>query len=195
VNGAGGDERVNPGPLGVLNGLPGSPNVVLVAAREAADYGNVTVVVHGVSDLTRDRLDGLEVVLGGGGEAGLDDVHAEFRELARHVELLLGRHGGSRGLLAVAERGVENADIRRVRNAVGDVRRTPPQRRLRSAARNGESRFELERRVSQRSLRETEGEQHAAAIAVRIVVVRGGGNEKRITNHGGHGETLTERDG
>jgi len=148
VNGAGGDEGMNPGPLGVLNGLPGSSNVVLVAAREAADDGNVTVVVHGISDLCRDHLDGLEVVLGGGGEAGLDDVDAEFGELARHVELLLGRHGGSRRLLAVAESGVENADIRRVRNVVGDVRWPRPGRRFRQGAGNGESRFELERRVS-----------------------------------------------
>jgi len=96
VNGAGGDEGVNPGPLGILNGIPGSSNVVLVAARETANDWNITIVVDGVSNLLRDHLDGLEVVLGGGGEAGLDDIDAEFGELARHVELLLGGHGGSR---------------------------------------------------------------------------------------------------
>ena len=49
MNGAGGDEGVNPGPLGVLNGLPGSSNVLLVAAGEAADGGDVAVV-NGIAD-------------------------------------------------------------------------------------------------------------------------------------------------
>jgi len=153
VNGAGGDEGMNPGPLGVLNGLPGGSNVLLVAAGEAADDGDVAVVFHGVADRLGDHFHGLKVVLGGGGEAGLDDVNAQLGELPRHVQLLLRGHGGARGLLAVAESRVENADIGRVRNEVGDVRRTPPRRRrmrrrrFRLGAGNGESGFGAERRA------------------------------------------------
>jgi len=36
-------------------------------------------------------------------------------------------------------------------------------------------------------VRETEGEQYGAVIAVEIVVVRGGGNEERVSNNGRHG--------
>ncbi|KOM34050.1 hypothetical protein LR48_Vigan02g020000 [Vigna angularis] len=69
VNRAGGIEGVNPGPLRVLNRIPGSSNVLLVAARETANDWKLTVVVDGVSDLLRDHLDGFEVVLGCGWEA------------------------------------------------------------------------------------------------------------------------------
>lgn len=184
MNGAGGDERVNSRPLGVLHSLPCGSNVVLVAAGEAADDGNVAVVTDGVSDFLRDHFNGFEVVLGRRREPSLDDVDAELGELARHVELLLGRHGGAGRLLAVAESGVENADIGRVRNAVGDVRWTTP-RRLRLGARNGESEGPVERRVSWRGLRETESKE---CVVVVFVFVRNGGNEERVADHGGHGE-------
>ena len=143
MNGAGGDEGVNPGPLGVLDGLPGCSNVLLVAAGEATDDGDVSVVVNGVADLLGDHFDGLEVILGGGREAGLDDVDAELGKLPRHIQLLLGGHGGARGLLAVAESRVENADIGRVRNEGGDVRRAPPGRR-RMGSWSGEERVRFE---------------------------------------------------
>lgn len=135
MDAAGGNESVNPRPLGMLNRLPRGSNVLLVAPREATDDGNVAGVIDGVPDLGGDHLDGLEVVLGGGGEAGLDDVDAELRELARDVEFLLGGHGSSRGLLAVAEGGVKDAHVRRVGDVVGDVRGTTP---FRLGARNRE---------------------------------------------------------
>src|SRR5213079_22118 len=60
----------------------------------------------------RDRLGhaphGLEVALGGGGEAGLDHVHPQVLQLARDRELLLHVHGGAGRLLAVAQGGVED---------------------------------------------------------------------------------------
>ena len=116
-----GDERVDPRPFGVSHSLPSRLDISLVAPRETADDGDVTVLVDGVSDGFGNGLDRLEVVFGRGGEPGLDDVHAELRELARDVELLLGGEGGAGGLLAVAERGVEDADVVAVGNAVGDV--------------------------------------------------------------------------
>lgn len=126
----GGDEGMYPRPLGVADGFPSGPDVLLVAPGEAANDGHVAIVgVEGVTDLEGDDLDGLEVVLGGGGEAGLDDVDAELGELAGDVELLLGGHGGAGGLLAVAEGGVEDADVPGVGDAAGDVGRAAGGRR------------------------------------------------------------------
>ena len=55
-----------------------------------------------------DRAHRLEVALGGDREAGLDDVHAEFRELPGHPELLADGHAAAGRLLAVAQGGVED---------------------------------------------------------------------------------------
>src|SRR5581483_914743 len=64
---------------------------------------------------------GLEVARRGGGEAGLDDVHAEALELARDRELLLDVHRASGRLLAVAQGGVEDADVVGVGQDVADI--------------------------------------------------------------------------
>ena len=57
-----------------------------------------------------DALDGLEVARRGGGEAGLDDVHAQLLEGPRHPELLPEVHGEAGALLAVAKGRVEHDD-------------------------------------------------------------------------------------
>ena len=121
VNITRGDERMDPRPFGVSHSLPSRLDIFLVTPRETADDGDVTVLVDRVSDGFGNGLDRLEVVFGRGGEPGLDDVDAELRELARDVELLLGGERGAGGLLAVAEGGVEDADVVGVGNAVGDV--------------------------------------------------------------------------
>jgi len=128
---AGGDEGVNPRAARVPDGLPRGVDVLLIAPREAADDGHVAVLPDGrVPDLDGDGAHGVEVVGGGGREAGLDDVDAEAGELAGHDELLGAGHGGAGGLLAVAERGVEDADVVGVVDAVGDVLGPPPRRLL-----------------------------------------------------------------
>lgn len=76
---------MNPRPLGVLNGIPRRPNILLIAPGKAADDGNVPVLIDGVTDVLGDGFDGLEVVLGGGGEASLDNVYAELGELPGDV--------------------------------------------------------------------------------------------------------------
>ena len=53
-----------------------------------------------------------EIAVGGDGEAGFDDVHAEKLELAGEAQLLVSIHREARRLLAVAKRGVE--DVYRV---------------------------------------------------------------------------------
>jgi len=129
---AGGDEGVNPRAARVPDGFPRGVDVLPVAPREAADDGHVAVLPEGrVPDLDGDGAHGVQVVGGGCREAGLDDVDAEAGELAGDDELLGAGHGGARGLLPVAERGVEDADVVGVVDAVGDVLGPPPRRRLR----------------------------------------------------------------
>jgi hypothetical protein len=62
-------------------------------------------------DLPRDDPHGFKVAVGGDGEACLDDVDAERRELVGHAELFAVVHGAARGLFAVAEGGVEEDDF------------------------------------------------------------------------------------
>src|SRR3954452_11898379 len=61
-----------------------------------------------------DRADGREVARRGDGEAGLDDVDAEPRELVRDLQLLGLVQRDAGGLLTVAQRGVEDDDPVRV---------------------------------------------------------------------------------
>ena len=56
-------------------------------------------------------LDGVEVALGGDGEAGFEDVDAEGGELVGHAQLFVVVHGAAGRLLAVAEGGVEEDDL------------------------------------------------------------------------------------
>ena len=60
-------------------------------------------LAHGL----RNGRDGREVALRGHGEACLDDVHAQIFKGMSHGELFLGGHAAARGLLAVAQGGVE----------------------------------------------------------------------------------------
>ena len=80
-------------------------DVVLGGAGEAADRRPVDA-----ADLLGHGSHRLGVTGGGGGIARLDHVDPEARELVRHLELLGQRHRASGRLLAVAERGVEDAD-------------------------------------------------------------------------------------
>jgi hypothetical protein len=60
--------------------------------------------------LVRQRPATLEVVVGGDGKAGFDDVDAQLRELLGEGDLLLDVHGEAGGLFAVSQGGVENDD-------------------------------------------------------------------------------------
>jgi hypothetical protein len=80
--------------------LPGALDVLRLAARQCRHRRAL--------DLGRHRPHCREVALGGDREAGLDDVHAEQAEGARHLELLAEVHAAPRRLLAVTQRGVED---------------------------------------------------------------------------------------
>lgn len=133
----GGNEGVDPGLLRMLYSLPSLVYVSLIASGEAAYDGHVIALP--TADLLRNQSDSLQVCLGGSGKSGLNDVDAKPGELAGYGELLLGGHGGSRGLLAVAESGVENAHIVRIGDPVRDVfRAARPRRRLAADGGGGE---------------------------------------------------------
>ena len=102
VHVAGGEEGVNPRPLGVPDRLPGGLDVLLGRARQTAD--------HGAFDLSRDRLHRLEVAGRGDREAGLDHIDAQPRELVGDLQLFLLVQRDSRRLLAVAQGRVEDLD-------------------------------------------------------------------------------------
>ena len=90
------------GRCAVAYGLPGPVDVGRIGARQSGD--------HGAFDLPGDRLHGLEVARRGDREAGLDDVHAQARELLGDLELLRRVQRDAGRLLAVAQRGVEDED-------------------------------------------------------------------------------------
>ena len=100
VDGAGGQEDVDPRPLGVLDGLPGPVDVGLAAAGQPAD--------DRAADVAGDLAHRLEVARRGDGEAGLDHVHAQLDQGLGDLHLLVQVHAGPGRLLAVAERGVED---------------------------------------------------------------------------------------
>src|SRR3989304_5266228 len=77
------EERVDPRALGALDGLPQGVDVLLDRPRKPGHNGSL--------DFPGDRLDGLEIPRGGGGEPRLDDVHPQRRELPGDLDLLLLR--------------------------------------------------------------------------------------------------------
>ncbi len=103
MDGAGGQEDVNASLLGVLQRLPGTIDVLIVAASQPAD--------DWAANLLGDSLDGIEIAMRGDGEAGLDDVDAQLDQGLGHFELFANVHAAAGRLLAVAERGIENLDV------------------------------------------------------------------------------------
>ncbi|MCI16679.1 hypothetical protein A2U01_0037823, partial [Trifolium medium] len=165
----------------MFNGFPSSSNVLFVTSGETTDDRNIAVLVDGVSDLIGNHFDGFEVVFRGGGESSLNDVYAKLGKLASNVEFLFGSHGGAGGLFAVAEGGVEDADIRGVRDVVGDVRRTVAKGlglRLGGGARYGE----IGKRVAA-WFRGMKAELELLMIVGRVKTC-GGGREEWSSNSG-----------
>ena len=121
MNIARGNKGVNSRSSRPLDGIPRPRNILLIGPTQPRNDGDVPVLEHLVPHHIGDLFDGVEVVRTGDGEAGLDDVHAEFGKVARYFEFFLGGECGARGLLSIAEGGVEYADVVGVGDAVGDV--------------------------------------------------------------------------
>mmetsp|Transcript_14932 Transcript_14932/g.56703 ORF Transcript_14932/g.56703 Transcript_14932/m.56703 type:complete len:387 (+) Transcript_14932:815-1975(+) len=107
---AGGDEGVDAGEARALDRLRAQLDVLGQRSCQAADDGRV----HAGSDHLCDLLDGLEVARRRDGEAGLDHVDAQARQLLRQRELLVRVHRAAWTLLSVPERGVEDLHSPRV---------------------------------------------------------------------------------
>ena len=101
VDVAGRDEGVDARAHGALERLRRALDVLSSGAREAADAGLLEIARH--------RAHRLEIALARDREARLDHVDAEPLELARERQLLVQVHAAARRLLAVAQRGVEDA--------------------------------------------------------------------------------------
>ena len=112
-------EGVDPRSRRVPYRAVGGVDVPDMNAGEAGD--------HRALDLAGDRLHGLEVAGRGDREAGLDDVHAQPRELVGDLELLGRVQRDARRLLAVSQGGVEdeNAVVGHVTPPVGLLLRSP----------------------------------------------------------------------
>mmetsp|Transcript_24047 Transcript_24047/g.43480 ORF Transcript_24047/g.43480 Transcript_24047/m.43480 type:complete len:389 (-) Transcript_24047:364-1530(-) len=119
----GGDEGVHAGPLGALDRVPGALNVHLKGPGESADDGHIAVLKDLVSHHVGDLLDGSKVIRRGNGEARLDNVHSQLGQVARNLQLLRRRQGGSRRLLSVPQRRVKDAHIIGVRDSSRDILR------------------------------------------------------------------------
>ncbi len=98
-----GEKEVDAGALGKLQGAGGHFNVFSLSSSQRRDAR----LPHGLGD----GGDGREVALGGHGEAGLDDVHAQVFKGMGHGELLLRGHRAAGRLLAVAEGGVKESYV------------------------------------------------------------------------------------
>ena len=106
------DERVDARVRGVAYSSRGGLHIGCLSSSEAGDDRAL--------DLAGDRLHRLEVAGRRDREAGLDDVDAEAGELVGDLELLAGVQRDAGRLLAVAQRGVEDADVRGI-DAAHDV--------------------------------------------------------------------------
>ena len=95
------DEGVDPPPFGALQGLGGPVDV-------AGDHPGQGCYDR-TADARGDLPDGLELALRRDGKARLDDVDLEAGQLLRDLDLLGPGERDPGGLLAVAERGIEDA--------------------------------------------------------------------------------------
>jgi hypothetical protein len=60
--------------------------------------------------LPADRVNGIEVALGGDGKSRLHDIDAEVGKLGRHLQLLVHHHAAAGALLSVPQRRVKNVN-------------------------------------------------------------------------------------
>ena len=90
-----------------LQGFPGPIDVLRARPGQTAD--------RRAFDLLRDAPDGLEIARRAVGEACLDDVDAEPRQLFGDHDFLLHVHAGARGLFPIPQRRIKDSDHARHR--------------------------------------------------------------------------------
>ena len=84
-----------------FEGFPGAVDVGVVAAGQAADGR--------AANVRGDLANGFEIAGRGDGEAGFDDVDAQIDQRLGELHFFVDVHARAGRLLAVAERGVEDA--------------------------------------------------------------------------------------
>ncbi len=99
----GGHEGVDAALAGMLHGVAAAVDIGVDGAGEACD--------HRVPGALGDLADGLEVAVGGDRKAGFDDVDTHVVEDFGDLQLFFQGHGGAGRLFAVAQGGVEDADL------------------------------------------------------------------------------------
>ena len=113
-------QHVFPGPFELVFELGIADRDLDNHAVAAAFQRLVDIGVHGAGEgvdlrlqpQLRNFLDGLEILLGDGGHAGLDAIHADFGQLLGNRHFVGDAENHSRRLLAIAQRGVVNAHAR-----------------------------------------------------------------------------------
>jgi hypothetical protein len=85
--------------IGVKTGL----SILFHNAGEAADLG--------LQASSGDLADCVKLALGGYGKAGLDNIHTEFIKLPGDLELFILGKRYARGLLAIPQSSIKNADF------------------------------------------------------------------------------------
>jgi hypothetical protein len=118
VDVAGGDEGVDARLARVFQSRCRALDVLLPRPREPANPA--------LAEIPGDGRDGFEVAVARDGEAGLDHVDPQTLELARQGELLGEVHAATGRLLAVAQRGVEDANQIRAHGVILAAARSKP---------------------------------------------------------------------
>src|SRR6186997_2695396 len=100
MNGARGEEHVDPWTRGILQRAPRGVDVFSSAARETRDDRAV--------DFTSHQIHRLPIAARGDWETGFDDVDPELGERLRDPQLFWLRHAAAGRLFAVPQRGIED---------------------------------------------------------------------------------------
>ena len=103
VDVAGGNEGVDAAPHGWRHGIGAGLDVALGGPGQAADHRAI-----GRADAAGNALHGVEITGAGKGEARFDDVHLEAGQLLGDRQLFFEVEAGARGLLPIAQGGIED---------------------------------------------------------------------------------------
>ncbi len=119
-----GNKRVDPWPFGQLDRLPCPGYILFIGTAQPGNYRDISILVHFVPDNIGNLFHGIKIIGAGDGKPGLDDIDAELGEIAGYFEFFGTGQCGPRGLLSVAQGGVEDAYVVGIGNVAGDVFRT-----------------------------------------------------------------------
>ena len=103
VQGTGSNEGMDTCAVGIFERLGSAGNVAIIGTRQRAHGG----VFNGAGN----RLHRLKITIRGCSKAGFDHIHLQALQLAGDTQFFIAGHGCARGLLAIAQGGVENNEF------------------------------------------------------------------------------------